>query len=195
MKTKLSKNKICKVEGCGCIIMAKGLCNKHYLRQKYHGTTDKPKKLRERLLEEGKSYCAGCKTIKTIDNFTEDKDRVFGMLSPYCKDCKSTNGKLEYKRNRKRYINKELTKKFGISFEEYNEILKYQNNCCAICGKPCEENKKMLSVDHDHKTNKIRGILCDLCNRGLGVFRDDTTILNKAIKYLESPPVSKMSKA
>jgi hypothetical protein len=76
--------------------------------------------------------------------------------------------------------------------EKYEEILKYQNNVCAICGKKesaksSKGNKiKELAVDHSHKTGIIRGLLCMSCNRGLGCFYDDTSLLEKAIKYLEN---------
>lgn len=61
-----------------------------------------------------------------------------------------------------------------------------QNHICLICGKPEMNNKnKVLCVDHNHKNNKIRGLLCGLCNTGMGNFLDDKQLLNNAIKYLE----------
>lgn len=83
-----------------------------------------------------------------------------------------------------------LSQNYGITLEEYNAILLSQNNVCAICGKVNIFNSKFtnkrmsLSVDHNHETGKIRGILCNNCNRAMGLFGDDTEILYKAINYL-----------
>jgi hypothetical protein len=69
----------------------------------------------------------------------------------------------------------------------YNHILAEQENCCAICGSTAtgSKNKGQFSVDHDHITGKIRGLLCTRCNTGLGSFRDNKEFLRKAISYLE----------
>jgi hypothetical protein len=67
-------------------------------------------------------------------------------------------------------------------------MLKKQNNCCGICKKHISEalltRKSNLCVDHDHKTGKIRGLLCDNCNRGIGLLGDNIDILRNAIGYL-----------
>ena len=79
---------------------------------------------------------------------------------------------------------------YGISKENYEDLLKEQNFVCAIC-KKLEDKKhkngkvKMLGIDHDHKTGKVRGLLCTNCNRLLGWVNDDLEILKNAFKYLE----------
>lgn len=78
--------------------------------------------------------------------------------------------------------NRALKKHYGITLEQYNEMLSAQNDRCALCGT--EKNGKTFHVDHDHKTGKVRGILCYKCNVGLGSFDDDTKRLRKAINYL-----------
>ncbi len=81
-----------------------------------------------------------------------------------------------------------LKSRYNSSLEEYNRLLAEQNGCCAICGK--EEDAtlnnitKRLSMDHCHKTLKIRGLLCSSCNHGLGKFKDNPIFLKNAIKYL-----------
>lgn len=77
-----------------------------------------------------------------------------------------------------------LRRTFGITLEEYLKIHDEQGGCCAICNKSVSENGKALAVDHCHSTGKIRGLLCDLCNRGLGMFRDNPDSLITAIQYL-----------
>jgi hypothetical protein len=77
-----------------------------------------------------------------------------------------------------------LRKYYNMSLVEYRAISKLQGNKCKICGKK-EKTKLKLSVDHCHITNRVRGLLCDKCNRGLGHFGDDSAVLTKAIAYLK----------
>lgn len=72
---------------------------------------------------------------------------------------------------------------YGVSVEEYNERIEKQNNLCAICHT--EDTERALSVDHDHKTGKIRGLLCKSCNLGIGNLKENSKILQSAILYLE----------
>ncbi len=81
------------------------------------------------------------------------------------------------------YTNSQLKYKFGITLDQFNEMAKAQNNTCLICQQP-EVNGNRLSVDHCHKTGKIRGLLCDGCNVGLGRFKDSPELLEKARRYL-----------
>ena len=78
-----------------------------------------------------------------------------------------------------------LMAKFGITEQQYVDILKLQLNCCAICQRHRSEFKKDFAVDHDHSTKKIRGLLCMTCNIALGSLRDSIDLLQKAINYLE----------
>lgn len=75
-------------------------------------------------------------------------------------------------------------RKYGITSDEYNELFESQQGRCAICGGHQTEFKKRLHVDHDHDTGQVRGLLCGTCNTGLGMFRDNIDLLDKAIKYL-----------
>ncbi|MBP5870856.1 hypothetical protein F3K34_13455 [Streptomyces sp. LBUM 1486] len=70
---------------------------------------------------------------------------------------------------------------------DYEQLLKRQNSRCAICGtnKPGHTPDRLFDIDHDHVTGKVRGLLCQHCNMGLGQFMDDLDRLRKAIKYLE----------
>ena len=84
------------------------------------------------------------------------------------------------KEKRKEYI-KAYRKK---NLEKFREMIEKQSNKCAIC---CEYPKpgKKLVVDHSHSSGKIRGLLCNNCNNGLGHMKDNIEILEKAIKYLK----------
>lgn len=74
-------------------------------------------------------------------------------------------------------------RRHGLSIEEYNYLFEIQNNCCAICFKT--QTHKKLAIDHNHKTNMIRGLLCEKCNYMLGHSEDSISILQEAIHYLE----------
>ena len=76
----------------------------------------------------------------------------------------------------------------GLTIEDYNIMFKKQNGCCAICNKHIlelnQKKKKHLCIDHNHDTGAIRGLLCDKCNRGIGLLQDDKEILLNAYNYL-----------
>ena len=72
--------------------------------------------------------------------------------------------------------------KYGITPEQYSELLEKQNGKCCICGK---EGNEYLHVDHDKATGEVRGLLCGSCNRAIGLFHEDTETMGNAIKYLE----------
>ena len=74
-------------------------------------------------------------------------------------------------------------RRYGITVEQYQDILQKQDGICAICKNP--PNKNALAVDHCHITGKIRGLLCPSCNSGIGKLRDSPEMLRKAIEYLE----------
>lgn len=76
-----------------------------------------------------------------------------------------------------------LKNTYGISLEEYNNLIIKQNNKCAICGK--EPNGRPLCIDHNHITNTIRGLLCDSCNFALGLLKDDPILCTNASEYLK----------
>lgn len=101
---------------------------------------------------------------------------------------KTPKGRLAENRYRnKRYQtdsekSKRLFLRYGITLEEYKQILEAQDNGCCLCGR---RDTKPLHVDHDHKTGKVRGLLCSSCNMGLGLFGDDSNLLQKAINYLK----------
>ena len=78
-----------------------------------------------------------------------------------------------------------ILRRYGLTIEEYDNMLSSQGGVCAICRKACASGRR-LSVDHCHITNKIRGLLCDPCNRGLGAFRDDIDRMKAATVYLEA---------
>ena len=91
---------------------------------------------------------------------------------------------LKYRRKpevKLRYQNYRLKKRYGITIKNYWDLVAKQNGVCLICNK---SDGHKLHIDHDHKTGKVRGLLCGSCNRGLGMFKEDIKHLKSAIKYL-----------
>lgn len=78
-----------------------------------------------------------------------------------------------------------LKTKYGMTREQYDELLAKQKYCCAICSSPDPQGRGEFQVDHDHKTGQIRGLLCTNCNSGLGRFKDSPSDLRRAANYLE----------
>jgi hypothetical protein len=175
---------ICTVDGCEEEAKVKGFCLIHYNRMWRHGSSENSKTKREKLIEEGLSYCPKCKKEKEISEFNKDKHTAFG-IAIYCRKCNKTKANVRYKNFKSEHRNTQLKSDYNITLDEYNEMLTKQNNGCVICGKTINGKRKMC-VDHDHKTGKVRGLLCSQCNWGLGHFKDDVDLLEKAIKYLKS---------
>jgi hypothetical protein len=145
-------------------------------------------------------HCGGCNRDLDISIFSKSKRNKDGLCEQ-CKECNGIRGKLWRKNNpeksketmRKWHIkhphwqrNRNYILSYGITVEEANEIFNNQDGKCAICGLKLNFGRKdtAANLDHDHKTKKIRGYLCYSCNHGLGNFKDDINLLEKAKEYL-----------
>lgn len=91
-----------------------------------------------------------------------------------------------YNKNKEVYRERKFKTLYKMSFYDYNKLFEKQGYTCAICGCTKSNGDKLFPVDHCHNTGKVRGILCRLCNVGLGHFKDDRSILQKAIEYLNN---------
>lgn len=106
---------------------------------------------------------------------------------------KTESGKAAEKRYRQskacieRLKRNRLKTRYNLTPEDVLELLNQQANRCAICSKQLES----YHIDHCHKSNRVRGILCSSCNLGLGMFRDDVDVLKVATKYLEDSDAKK----
>jgi len=108
--------------------------------------------------------------------------------------CQKCNGifKRKFKTKEEYARNWQLKKKYGLEPGEFDVWWQACRGKCFICKKSMDvprlsrgQGLNVVAVDHDHKTGKIRGLLCNACNKGLGLFKDDVEILNSAIQYLE----------
>ena len=88
-----------------------------------------------------------------------------------------------------RQRNTRLKRQYGITAEDYDRLFEQQNGVCAICGcipdDPRNNRNAVLCVDHCHTTGKVRGLLCHMCNQGLGAFEDSPELFNRAARYLQ----------
>lgn len=150
--------------------------------------------------------CRRCELEKNCSEFYRDAYTP-DSRNHRCKECCSTLNKEGYYRRKADGVNKyqkskkedpegtvryhrerHLKKKFGITEADYLDLLEEQMYCCKICNKHESENSanRNLAVDHNHETGEIRGLLCDPCNRGLGLFKDNPLVMQKALDYLNT---------
>lgn len=161
---------VCTVKSCGRVILAKGLCQPHYDRLRRYGTLQ----LRPAVLN-----CADCGV--------EFDPGTRGAVREVCRECADERHRTRVRSQR---WQKGLREKYSMTVEEYHELLEAQGGVCAICGteqttgRGSENNH--FSVDHDHKTGAVRGLLCHACNTAIGLLQDSPTLLHSAIKYLEA---------
>lgn len=146
------------------------------------------------LQGDGTVYCPKCKKNCDISHF-HVANMPNGKVRYSCKiDNKNLNsgGRNRRKRNNFPYMSLEyqrdyrLLRKFGINTEEYNKIFQEQGGCCDICKRHQSEFDIALCVDHNHETGKIRGLLCTNCNAGIGMLKDNSSVINSAINYLKT---------
>lgn len=149
----------------------------------------------ETLPPADRKVCSKCKKDKPATEFYKTKRSKSG-LSSWCIQCwrefDFSSKRLKYRREHARQfriINKDKLKErdlytlYKINPDDLNKLYKKQNNKCAICNRELDINVKVC-IDHDHNKNIVRGLLCATCNGGLGMFKDDIKLLQKAITYL-----------
>lgn len=150
-------------------------------------------------VEDGEKQCPSCFQIKPAASFRKHTRNWDGVRTA-CKDCqKLRDGKYReancellrqksrrYKTSRNAVLqrHRQLRSLYHMDPVEYERLFTLQNGQCAICGKPPAAKKRFLSVDHDHQTGRVRGLLCFHCNLALGHFQDNPAFLEKATAYL-----------
>lgn len=92
--------------------------------------------------------------------------------------------RLPKEKSKIRQFKTKLKIKYGLTIEQYNAMFESQNGQCKICGKKFDNKMGSGNVDHCHKTGKVRGLLCNGCNVGLGFFKDNIENLKSAAEYL-----------
>ena len=140
--------------------------------------------------------CTQCKhKLPATHKYFYSDYRTKDGLQARCKTCMNTNHKKYYEnhkeeiraykrkykeKHKQRYKEQRLIRNYGITLKQYNKIFNQQKGVCAIC-----EQDSKLYVDHNHSTKRVRGLLCNNCNNGLGRFKDNINFLENAIQYLK----------
>jgi len=142
--------------------------------------------------------CIHCSSNKPLSDYYRDSRKLDGYQNT-CKVCISGKEKLAYKRKKeanklrsRSMRNAQIKRHYNVSIEDIEILYKHQKGLCSICKAPIilyggiEEKYKIACVDHNHDTGKVRGLLCNKCNRGLGFFNDNLEKLKEAVNYLEN---------
>lgn len=147
------------------------------------------------------AWCFGCTQEKPWEEFDPSPGRRPFGLSSRCRECDRRRKAELVRRSREALGDKQRKerdrrgnlRKLGLSPEDYDRLQQVQQGLCAICGKPetvvhhITGEPGRLAVDHCHETGVIRGLLCQRCNKGLGLFLDDPALLQQAAAYIEAP--------
>jgi hypothetical protein len=144
--------------------------------------------------------CTSCGLILERSMFGKDASRRYrGGAATRCIPCSREHSKkyTDTEVSKRKKISARFESKYGINLIQYEKLFEEHKGLCAICNKPSQRvNKngelKRLAVDHDHKTGKVRGLLCFDCNTGLGKFGDDVEMLSKALSYLKNTNITGM---
>jgi Recombination endonuclease VII len=190
----------CSVAGCTAPPFARGWCSKHYTRWLRHGDPNVTTRNPPSTADATEKHCPRCGNVKPIVEFGLRYSGRGAKPKGYCRDCEATyqiehsanpEGREQHRKARSKWnaSNHEyfLAYRYGISKQRYDEMLAAQGGVCAICGTDKPGGRDLVwQVDHCHNSNKIRGLLCGPCNRGLGQFRDDPIRLEAAVRYLRS---------
>lgn len=171
----------------------------HYMRWREHGDVEIVLGRRPENSDPNLRWCLGCESFKPLAEFDGWTDTRYGKnVARYqssCKECRSTDRKAN--RDAQKALDPEgwhlreresnIRRLYDMSVAQFDELLASQGGVCAndACRRPhVEERGKRLHVDHDHVTGAVRGLLCNGCNRGIGLLGDDPERLVGAAEYL-----------
>jgi hypothetical protein len=190
----------CTIDDCTEQAKAKGMCSVHYGRQRRHGdATVPPMRVRgrvpclvngcedpatnyghcpahhRRVIKHGDPGLPLDRTSARVCGYCEGPFTSRQMSRKYCsEDCALTAKSL-----------RESYRKYGIEMQEYRRLWLKQKGVCAVCGQPERtERNRLLTVDHDHISGHVRGLLCSHCNRGIGLLQDDPKVIAAAAAYV-----------
>jgi hypothetical protein len=200
-KKNISRSGPCRIDGCEFPVFAKGFCARHYaqdrhplystwtsLRSRYGADVCQEWQTFARFLADVGERPSPRHQFRRSDEGKPFSAENFRWLPPVPGGKRDTYSKQERSDYSRQWM---LNKRYGLTVQDYAAMVAAQSGKCAIC---CEEEKfdnsrsgkkQDLSVDHCHRTNKVRGLLCVGCNRMIGYAKDNKDTLKSAIAYLE----------
>lgn len=158
---------LCSIQGCTHQrkYIKTGYCSMHYNRVHYYG----------RVTLRDKTKCLNGHDLSELGNNSAGR----------CKKCARARCLKYHNKNKDKGFNSTLIRQYGITLPERDKIAKSQDYKCAICGKEEDKNRR-LQLDHDHKTGRIRGLLCNFCNMHLiYTLESGQHLIPKALAYLK----------
>lgn len=200
----------CSFDGCDRSATAKGFCQLHYVRWLRHG--DPATVLRgPDVRVPGKRRCASCGETKPVEDFGKGNKSCKDGLSVYCRPCNAKRQqewrkanpermrelqRQSYHRRKSGRAERRIKEMYGITVEQFDQLLADQGGCCAVCGTSTPNGPgKRFHIDHDHACcarvgscgKCIRGLLCSRCNTALGLLGDDPGVYSRAAAYIGRP--------
>lgn len=188
----MSKGKTCTIEGCERPHRARGLCTTH----RYRLDNGLPMEVEVRQYEHERTCkVEGCErtrvgggdgTYCAMHRRRMDRHGEVGEAAP---ERAPFNEAVWSQPNVRRQ--KKLMEQYGLTVEQYDELLLKQNGRCAICQGTHHrftraKSDRPFCIDHDHETGAVRGLLCSHCNRGIGLLGDDPAVVEAAAQYLRN---------
>lgn len=132
--------------------------------------------------------------MKRCPKCGKTKPRTEFYSGGYCKPCTKADvlrwvreHPEQFRRTQRRSM---LKRRYGLTEEQFDQILTRQASVCPICATALDDRNAV--VDHDHTTGRVRGVLCQRCNRTIGLLRDDPALIRKAAAYLRAGAPSKI---
>lgn len=164
-----------------------------------YGKGDRQRPYRPSHLASKEKFCPHCKRVRPASEYGVRGGGRF--LKSYCNNCEAEVTRRRNKEQRLKHAAriKAAQNRWGLyvqhsmSVADYESLLAAQGGVCGICKSTSPGKRKRFSVDHDHATNAIRGLLCDTCNRGIGMLKESKEVLLSAVAYLEKPPTGLIS--
>jgi hypothetical protein len=123
--------------------------------------------------------CSKCGLDKPLEDFPRNRNTRTGRHC-YCKPCHNAQVRESRQRVHGGSRHYHLTRRYGIGAADVDRMIAEQSGICPICLK-----RPAVHVDHDHRSGKVRAIVCEMCNGGLGQFKDSPVLIRNAIAYIE----------
>lgn len=180
--------KLCSINSCSSYSKSRGLCQTHYSRWWRHGTTEFRPRLNYGRIpschpkekHQAHGLCKNC--------YQQHQRNVLGKIYKHDPEA----ARLYYLQNRDhlRELNRwqHIKRTYNLTKNDFARLLAMQDNVCAICNNLLKKGN--THVDHNHNTNRVRGLLCGNCNRALGFLKDDPKATERAVEYLRNDGVT-----